>query len=157
MPRIFKTSMYFVDATGNFNSKEFMKNELETFADNVDIEMRITDLQISEEFEWHDDLTINFEDALDSDFEEYFEQPTKKYPPGIRPVNDDPDKKTFGPGTPAAKIIPKIIIDTRIYTDDFKTAVDDMRDYIKLGYLCNLTSIKAEYGTTDFKLEVFKR
>lgn len=144
MPRIFKTSMYFVDATGNFNSKEFMKNELEVFSEEKDLEIRITDLQISEEFEWNDDLVINYKHAEDIDYEDYFEQPTKKYPPVIRPVNDDESE-------------PKIIIDTRIYTDDFKTAVDDMRDYIKLGYLCNLTSIKSEYGTTDFKLEVFKK
>lgn len=158
MPNVFKTTLYLIDANSDMIDENWIESELNSFADTTDLMIHIAEIHKSGNLEWHDDLAINQQSATTEDYEAYFEWPdAKTYIPGIRPVNEDPDKKAFSPGEATIKTILKIVIDTRIYTNDFEAAVNDMRDFIKLGYLCNITSFETNYGGTDYKLEVFKR
>lgn len=74
MAKVFKASIFFVDANGKHDSKESLVWEIERQLENTDLLLHIEETQESEEFEWSDDLEINFTDAESFDYDKYLKE-----------------------------------------------------------------------------------
>ena len=70
MAKIFKISGYIIDV-----NDEVTQNDIELLFDH-DKYINISRLECrqSKEFEWHNDIDINFTDAKQEDFEKYFDE-----------------------------------------------------------------------------------
>ena len=70
MAKIFKISGYIIDV-----NDEITQNDIELLFDH-DKYINISRLECkqSKEFEWRDDIDINFTDAKQEDFEKYFDE-----------------------------------------------------------------------------------
>ena len=70
MAKVFRVSMYITDVSGMYQDKKYLENELQfddAFTTFVEIEE-------SEEFEWEDEIKINYSNATREDFEAYFKK-----------------------------------------------------------------------------------
>lgn len=68
MANIHKLGLYIVDANGNYMDVEEIINIIES---NTDCECKVA-YSDSKQFEWDDELKINYVDADAEDYEEYF-------------------------------------------------------------------------------------
>lgn len=82
MPKIFKGSFYFVDVNDDFNTIDELIDRLER--DKYINHINVFDKKESKEFEWDDDLKINFTNCPRNEFDKYFENNDKK----IKDISD---------------------------------------------------------------------
>ena len=68
MAKVFKVSMYITDSSGMYQDKVYLENELQFDDASTDF----VEIEESEEFEWEDELKINYSNATKEDFEAYF-------------------------------------------------------------------------------------
>lgn len=69
MAKVHKVELYLIDANSMYGNTEQL---LDYLLDRTDINYRVKSQQESEEFEWEDDIAINYGDATIDDYEEYF-------------------------------------------------------------------------------------
>jgi hypothetical protein len=74
MAKVFKILAYFTDANGDYQDQEHFESQLLNMIDRTDLGIYIAEAYESEEFEWHDEVNINYLNATEEDFEEYFEK-----------------------------------------------------------------------------------
>lgn len=71
MAKVFKATIYITEAMmDNYESCD-LRDSLEEMSDRYGLSLHIADIKESDEFEWADDLDINFTDATNEDFEKY--------------------------------------------------------------------------------------
>ncbi|AXQ67714.1 hypothetical protein KIOSHI_37 [Bacillus phage Kioshi] len=77
MAKVYKVEMYIVDANGeyDFASDEAMLEEIEhQVAVRMDVMTHVESVKSSEEFEWDDDLRINYTGATKEDYEAHLKK-----------------------------------------------------------------------------------
>jgi len=77
MAKVFKTTIFFVDANGKFEDKEDLINEIERQLERTDLLLHVEEAQESKEFEWHDNLDINDGDAGTFEYDKYLDGDAK--------------------------------------------------------------------------------
>ncbi|HAA1162496.1 TPA_asm: hypothetical protein GD612_08635 [Listeria monocytogenes] len=76
--KIFKATIYYGDLNEVLDNKSDFENYLERLLERVDGITRLEDLDESREFEWHDDIDINYTDAEKEAYEKYFDKKATK-------------------------------------------------------------------------------
>lgn len=77
MAKVFKATIFFIDANGKHNNKESLIWEIERQLENTDLLIHVEEAQESREFEWDDDLDINDGDAGTFEYDKYLDGDTK--------------------------------------------------------------------------------
>lgn len=70
MAKVFKVSMYVTDYNDFYQDGEHLENDLELYDGSINC----VEIEESEEFEWKDEIKINYLDATKEDFEAYFKK-----------------------------------------------------------------------------------
>ena len=77
MAKVHKITMYVVDLYGDYDSytEEEIGNEIKYAVDTqIDSSSHIGKIESSEEFEWDDELRINYTNATTDEYEAYFKK-----------------------------------------------------------------------------------
>lgn len=78
MAKVYKLTLYAVDPNDYYDSALHLYNQMVSREDRSNVYFKADrgDLLTSDEFEWEDDLPINYRDASKGDFEKYFQKET---------------------------------------------------------------------------------
>ena len=74
MAKVYKVTMYLVDANGYYDfdeDNEYLKSDIEYSLERRNVFPAVANVQESEVFEWHDDLKINGMSSSFDDYEDY--------------------------------------------------------------------------------------
>lgn len=74
MAKVYKVTAFYVNRDGNHETPEDLINTIERDADNADLSLHIVEVKESEEFEWDDDIDINYTDATTDVYEKYIKE-----------------------------------------------------------------------------------
>lgn len=74
MAKVFKVLAYFTDSNDDYVDQEHFESELDKVVERHDFNMYIAEVHESEEFEWHDEVSINYLNATEEDYEEFFKE-----------------------------------------------------------------------------------
>ncbi|AGY46646.1 hypothetical protein BigBertha_138 [Bacillus phage BigBertha] len=80
MPKVHKVTLYVVDLNGDYDNytEEEVAEEVKQHVDlQLDTMSHVGKIESSEEFEWDDELKINYTNATTKDYEEYFKKEGK--------------------------------------------------------------------------------
>ncbi|UNA01546.1 hypothetical protein MG295_00129 [Bacillus phage vB_BcgM] len=80
MSKVHKITLYVVDLHGDYDiySEGEIGREIKYAVDGqLDTESHVAKIESSEEFEWDDELKINYTNAETKDYEEYFKEEGK--------------------------------------------------------------------------------
>lgn len=74
MAKVYKVTMYLADANEYYafdEDNEYMESDIKESLERVNVFPTVAEIKESDEFEWTEDLDINFTDATNEDFEKY--------------------------------------------------------------------------------------
>ncbi|QVW29024.1 hypothetical protein [Bacillus phage SWEP1] len=80
MAKVHKVTLYVVDLYGDYDTytEEEIGQEIKYAVDTqIDTSSHVGEIESSKEFEWDDELKINYTDATTNDYEEYFKKEGK--------------------------------------------------------------------------------